>query len=157
MSSDTDNSSQLESESGHVQIAVDVAAAYTRGPARVLFKGKHFHWRPHEDNTRAFTKSSIIWQLGDEYKRREGDRKQYWRYSIYKKNTILVINNGSSSGLRYLRKKHKIDSHGQRIRRNSAFSSTIPSPFEVATTIAAIVINLVTRFNFLTFRYLFIR
>jgi len=154
MSSGTESSSQSESESGQVQIAADVAAAYTRGPDRVLFKGKRFNWRPHEDNTRAFTKQSVIWQLGDEYIR-DGDRKQYWRYGIYKRNIILVVDNGSSSGLRHLKKKHKINNHGERIRRN--LFSIIPSSFEAAITTAIIVTNLVTRFNFPTFRYLFIR
>src|SRR5207249_6399987 len=47
----------------------------------ILFiKAKRYDWRPHEDNTRAFTKPSIIWQLGDEYERRgNSHRKQYWR------------------------------------------------------------------------------
>jgi len=65
-----------------------------------------------------------------------------------------VVNNRSSSGLRHLKKKHKINNHGKRIERNLA--STILSPFEVAIITAIIVINLVTRFNFLIFRYLFI-
>ena len=65
-----------------------------------------------------------------------------------------MVNNGSSSGLRHLKKKHKINNHGEGIRRNSAFST---SPFEAAITTAATVTNLVTRFNFPTFRYLFIR
>ena len=73
MSSNTDDSSQSETEtelSGHIRVAVDVAAAYTRGPAQILYKGKHFDWRQHEDNTRAFVKASVIWELGDEYERR---------------------------------------------------------------------------------------
>jgi hypothetical protein len=50
MSSNTDDSSQSETETelfGHIRVAADVAAAYTRGPAQILYKGKHFDWRQH--------------------------------------------------------------------------------------------------------------
>src|ERR1700733_1672995 len=37
------------------------------GSALFVHKGKHYDWRPHEDNCRAYTKPSIIWRLSDEY------------------------------------------------------------------------------------------
>jgi hypothetical protein len=36
----------------------------------ILFtRAKHYDWRPHEDNYRAYTKPSIIWQFNDEYEK----------------------------------------------------------------------------------------
>jgi hypothetical protein len=148
MSSDIDMNDSSQSEGDvevfdQLHIPADVTAMYTRGPATVIYKGKHFDWRPHEDNTRAFAKTSVIWQLGDEYSTRGNDRNRYWRCGICKRSTILVIDDGSSSGLRHLKKKHKIDKEGQRIGNSRASQSTIPSAFEVAATAAATVTNLV--------------
>jgi hypothetical protein len=47
-----------DSDSSHsdldINIDPDVAAAYNRGPDRVVHKGKQYLWRKHRDNTRAF-------------------------------------------------------------------------------------------------------
>jgi hypothetical protein len=114
----------VRTTAGHIRVAADVAAAYTRGTAQILYKGKHFDWRQHEDNTRAFVKASVIWELGDEYERRGQDRKQYWRCGLCRKNTLLAIDGGSSSGLRHLKKKHKINSNGQRMKRDTVAEDT---------------------------------
>ena len=56
-----------------ININPDVAAAYNRGPDRVVHKGKQYLWRKHRDNARAFSqeRSSVIWFLGDEYEDRQ--------------------------------------------------------------------------------------
>jgi hypothetical protein len=43
-----------------LHIPTDVTTIYTRGPATVMYKNKHFDWRAHEDNIKAFAKTSII-------------------------------------------------------------------------------------------------
>jgi hypothetical protein len=58
---------------------------------------------------------------------------------------------GSSSGLRHLKKKHRIDKQGQRIMTKQR---TITSVLSAAATTVA---TLVTSFNVDKFRYLFIR
>jgi hypothetical protein len=134
-----------------VQVAADVAAACKRGPERVTVKGKQYVWQQHEDNQRAFTKPSVIWQLGDEYEQMgSGYRKKYWRCGLCTKTKILAMNDNSTSGLRHLKKTHKIDESGQRMDTKQ---STVTAAFAAATTVA----NLVTRFKASTFRYLFIR
>ena len=154
MSSDVemDDSSQSGTEIEPVfAIAPDVLAARKPGPAHFVHKGKHYDWRPHEDNCRAYTKPSIIWQLGDEYEKRgNSHRKQYWRCGICKNHTVLAIEGGSSSGLRHLKKQHKIDKKGLRI---GCSQRNIISAFAAAATTVA---TLVARFNADTFRYLFI-
>ena len=116
MSSDVemDDSSQSETEiEPELAIAPDVLTARKPGPAHLVHKGKHYDWRPHEDNYRAYTKPSIIWQLGDEYgKRGNSHRKQYWRCGVCRNHTVLAIEEGSSSRLRSLKKQQEI---GQRI------------------------------------------
>jgi hypothetical protein len=57
-----------------INIDPDVAAAYNRGPDRVVHKGKEYLWRKHRDNTRAFSQPSIIWFVGDEYERTGNSR-----------------------------------------------------------------------------------
>src|SRR3954470_10891529 len=80
--------------------------------------GRHpgrYSGKEHQDNTRAYSKASIIWQFGDEYERTiNGHRKKYWRCGLCNRTTILVMNDNSSSGLRHLKKRHKIDKDGQR-------------------------------------------
>jgi hypothetical protein len=81
MSSDveTDDSSQSGTEiKPVVAIAPDVLAARKPGPAHFVHKGKHYDWRPHEDNCRAYTKPSIIWQLGNEYEKRGNSRRRQY-------------------------------------------------------------------------------
>ena len=58
-SSHSDSDVELDLE---VIVAPDVLAACKRGPAHLVHKGKHYDWRPHEDNARAFSKPSVIWQ-----------------------------------------------------------------------------------------------
>ena len=69
MSSDVemDDSSQSGTEiEPELAIAPDVLATRKPGPAHFVHKGKSYDWWAHEDNCRAYTKPSIIWQLGDE-------------------------------------------------------------------------------------------
>jgi hypothetical protein len=114
-------------------------------------KGKQYVWKQHEDNQRAFTTPSVIWQLGDEYEKiGSGHRRKFWRCGLCPNTKMLAMNDNSTSGLRHLKKKHKIDKYGQRI---GIKQSTITAAFAAATTVA----NLVTRFKASTFRYLFIR
>ena len=63
---------------------------------------------------------------------------------------MLAMNDNSTSGLRHLKKKHKIDKYGQRMGTKQ---STITAAFAAATTVA----NLVTGFKASIFRYLFVR
>ena len=75
------DSSHSESELPQqlVEVDVTVAAAYKPGPQRLTYKGKQYIWKHHEDNCRAFTKPSVIWQLGDEYRRTGSDQEtRYW-------------------------------------------------------------------------------
>ena len=62
---------------------------------------------------------------------------------------MLAMNDNSTSGLRNLKKKHKIDKYGQRMGTKQ---STITAAFAAATAVA----NLVTGFKASTFRYLFV-
>src|SRR5271156_1843990 len=61
--------SQSETEPDQISIPADITAAYKRGPPQVVYKGNQFTWKQHHDNERAFTRSSVIWQLGDEYEK----------------------------------------------------------------------------------------
>ena len=117
-----------------------------------MHKGKQYLWRKHRDNTRAFSQPSVIWFLGDEYERTGNSRqKRFWRCGICKGTTMLACRGGSSSGLRHLKKKHRIDKQGQRIMTNQRAITSVLSA--TATTVA----TLVTSFNVNKFRYLFIR
>ena len=74
-----------------INIDPDVAAAYNRGPDRVVHKGKQYLWRKHRDNTRAFSQPSVIWFLGDEYERTGNSRqKRFWRCGLCKGTTMLA-------------------------------------------------------------------
>jgi hypothetical protein len=109
------DSSHSESEPEglqHVRVAADVAAACKRGPKRLKVKGKQYVWKQHEDNQRAFITPSVIWQLGDEYKKiGSGHRRKFWRCGLCLNIKILIINDNFTSGLRYLKKKYKIDKY----------------------------------------------
>jgi hypothetical protein len=121
-----------------INIDPDVAAAYNRGPDRVVHKGKQYLWRKHRDNTRAFSQPSVIWFLGDEYERTGNSRqKRFWRCGRCKGTTMLACGGGSSSGLRHLKKKHRIDKQGQ---QTATKQRTITSVlFAAATTVATLV------------------
>ena len=63
MSSDVemDDSSQSGTEiEPELAIAPDILTTRKPGPAHFVHKGKHYDWRAHEDNCRAYTKPSII-------------------------------------------------------------------------------------------------
>ena len=140
------DSSHSESELPQqlVEVDVTVAAAYKPGPQRLTYKGKQYIWKHHEDNCRAFTKPSVIWQLGDEYRRTGSDQEvRYWRCGLCKTTTLLAMTDNSSTGLRHLKRKRKIDKNGQRIDRTQ---STVAAAFAAATAVANTAANLVTRF-----------
>jgi hypothetical protein len=59
---------------------------------------------PHEYNQRAFTKPSVIWQRGDEYKRIGGYRTKYWLCGLCARTTVLTMTDNSTTGLRHLKK-----------------------------------------------------
>jgi hypothetical protein len=89
--------------------------AYRRGPPHLMHKGNLYTRKEHQDNTRAYSKASIIWQFGDEYARTvNGQQKKYWRCGLRDRTTILVMSDNSSSGLRHLKKNHGIDKDRQR-------------------------------------------
>src|SRR5271156_3617394 len=105
------DSDSLPSNSS-INIDPKIAAAYTRGLERVVVKGTTYLWQQHPDNTRAFTKPSVIWLLGDEYERiNNSQNKRFWRCGICKKIIILAYDHLSSSALRHLKKKHNINRH----------------------------------------------
>jgi hypothetical protein len=64
-------------------------------------KGKQYIRKQHDDNERAFTKSSTIWQLGDEYEKLgNGHQKKNWRCGLCStKTTMLAMKDSSSAGL----------------------------------------------------------
>lgn len=96
-------------------------------------KGNVYTRKKHQDNTRACSKASIIWEFGDEYERTvEGHQRKYWRCGLCKRTTLLVMTDNSSSGLRHLKKKHKIDKDG----KQTWSQSTIAATFATATTVA---------------------
>jgi hypothetical protein len=69
----------------------DVAVACKRGPERASFEGKQYVWKAHEDNQRAFTKPSVIRQLGDEYEKVDSSyRRKYWRCGLRTKINEII-------------------------------------------------------------------
>jgi hypothetical protein len=108
--------SDLEmSDSSQSDSEPNTDVAYRRGPPHLMHKGNLHTRKEHQDNTRAYSKASIIWQFGDEYARTvNGQQKKYWRCGLCDRTTILVMSDNSSSGLRHLKKNHKIDKDGQR-------------------------------------------
>ena len=61
-------------------------------PERASFKGKQYVWKAHEDNQRAFTKPSVIWQLGDEYEKvGSGYRRKYLCCGLCTKTNEEII------------------------------------------------------------------
>ena len=61
---------------------------------------------------------------------------------------MLVIQKGTSSALRHLKKGHKINKQGRRIRADQMIT------VEAATIVAQTIAQVVSRFNANTFRYL---
>jgi hypothetical protein len=70
------------------------------------------------------------------------------RCGICKKTKMLVIQKGTSSALRHLKKDHKINKQGRRIRTDQMIT------VEAATIVAQTIAQVVSRFNANTFRYL---
>lgn len=104
-----------------VEVDIAVTAAYKPGPQRLTYKSKQYIWKHLEDNCRAFTKPSIIWQLRDECRRTGSNQgMRYWRCELCKTTTLLAMTDNSSTGLRHLKKKRKIDENGQRIDRTQS-------------------------------------
>ena len=56
-------------------------------------KGKQYVWEQHEDNQRAFTTPSVIWQLGDQYEKiGSGYQRKYWRCGLCTNTKMLAMN-----------------------------------------------------------------
>ena len=120
MSSDVEmNSSDVEmSDSDQSGNGSNTLRAYKRGPERLMHKGDLYTRKQHQDATRAFTKSSIIWKFGDEYEKGGNSRQRVksWRCELCNKTTLLVMTDNSSSGLRHLKNKHNIDKNRKAIQ-----------------------------------------
>jgi hypothetical protein len=101
-------------------------------------KGKEYQRRY---GTRAARAPSVIWNTGEEYER---NGKKHWRCGICKNDKVLAINSGTSSALRHLKQRHKIDKAGQRIQKNPP---TVIQALSVAGKVAKTVAHVVTRFN----------
>jgi hypothetical protein len=114
-------------------------------PERVVHNSKEYTRRC---DSRAAETPSVIWLIGEEYQR---NNHKFWRCGLCKKNKLLAIDKGTTSALRHLRKDHRIDKAGRRIKTDQ---KTVTSTM---TAVAQNVAQLVTRFNADTFRYLFIR
>jgi hypothetical protein len=117
----------------------------TPAPERIVHKCKEYVRRPA---IRAAETPSVIWYLGEEYER---NKQKFWRCGICKKNKMLAIDNGTSSALRHLKKDHRIDNKGRRMKTKQ------PTIIEALTTVTQNVAQVITRFNANTFRYLLIR
>jgi hypothetical protein len=70
---------------------------------RVVVKDKEYL---HHSGLRAANEPSVIWRLGEEYKR---NKQKFWRCGICNKNKMLAIEGGTSSVLRHLKKDHNLD------------------------------------------------
>jgi hypothetical protein len=82
-------------------------------PDRIVVKGKEYL---HHPGLRAANEPSVIWRLGEEYKR---NKQKFWRCGICNKNKMLAIKGGTSSALRHLKKDHNLDKQGKRIKKNN--------------------------------------
>lgn len=138
-----------DSDSSNESLNIDpsILASVTQGRPRVIFKGKEYQRYYGARATRA---PSVIWSTGEEYER---NGKKHWRCGICKTDKMLAISSGTSSALRHLKQRHKIDKAGQRIQKQP----TIVEALSVAGKVAKTVAHVVTRFNLHTFRYLLVR
>jgi hypothetical protein len=130
---------------GGITVSGRVPTNYCQ-PCRVVHKCKESTRRP---GIRAAETPSIIWLVGEEYKRK---KYKFWRCDICKKNKLLAIDKGISSALRHFKKDHKIDKRGRRIVSKGQWTIV-----ETLTIVTQNVAQVVTRFNVNTFRYLLIR
>ena len=128
-----------------IDLDPSLLSCVTPAPERVIHKCKEYTRRPA---IRATETPSIIWYLGEKYKR---NKHKFWRYGICKNNKILAMDKGTSSALRHLRRHHRIDKKGRRIQTKQ------PIIAEAFTAVGKTVAQVVTRFNTNTFRYLLIR
>jgi hypothetical protein len=86
-----------------------IVASVTPAPEQVIHKYREYLRHP---GIRAAETPSVIWSVGEEYRR---NKKKYWRCGICKKTKMLAIDKGTTSALRHLRRDHKIDKKGRRI------------------------------------------
>jgi hypothetical protein len=86
-----------------------ILASVTPAPERVVYKYKEYLRRPGLRNTEIFL---VIWSIREEYER---NKNKFWRCGIYKITRMLVIDNGTSSAIRHLKKDYKINKKGRRI------------------------------------------
>ena len=142
MSSDTEMSG---SDSPVLNLDPAITASVRPGPERAVYNHREYIRHPR---IRATQDPSVIWDLREEYER---NHKRFWRCGICKKTKMLVIQKGTSSALRHLKKDHKINKQGRRIRTDQMII------VEVATIVAQTIAQVVSRFNANTFRYLLIR
>ena len=142
MSSDTEMSG---SDLPILNLDPAITASVRPGPERAVYNHREYIRHPE---IRTAQDPSVIWNLGEEYER---NHKRFWRCGICKKTKMLATQKGTSSSLRHLKKDHKIDKQGRRIRTGQV---TI---VEAATIAAQTVAQVVTRFNANPFRYLLIR
>jgi hypothetical protein len=100
-----------DSSLGHA-IELDPSPLSSIKPAseRVLYNCKEYTRRC---GIRAAETPSIIWLIGEEYRR---NNNKFWRCGLCKKNKLLAIDKGITSALRHLNKDHRIDKAGRRIK-----------------------------------------
>jgi hypothetical protein len=79
-----------------------IAARVHPGPERVVHKYKEYVRHP---GIRAVQDPSVIWSLGEEYRR---NKETFWRCGICNKTEMLAIQRGTSSALRHLTFLHFI-------------------------------------------------
>ena len=139
MSSDTEMSG---SDSPVLNLDPAITASVRPGPERAVCNHREYIRHP---GICAAQDPSVIWDLGEEYER---NHKRFWRCGICKKTKMLVIQKGASSALRHLKKGHKIDKQGRRIRTDQMII------VEAATIVAQTIAQVVSLFNANTFRYL---
>jgi hypothetical protein len=85
--SSSDEMSDPDSSSLEPSVDLDpaIAASVHPGPERVIHKCKEYIRHP---GIRAAQDPSVIWSLGEEYKR---NKERFWRCGICKKAKMLVI------------------------------------------------------------------
>jgi hypothetical protein len=82
MSLDTEMS---DSDSLILNLDSAITASIRLGPERAVYNYREYIRHP---GIRAAQDPSIIWNLGEEYKR---NHMRFWRYGICKKTKILII------------------------------------------------------------------
>jgi hypothetical protein len=135
-----------DSSLGHaIKLDPSLLSNIKPAPERVLYNGKEYTRRC---GIRVAETPSVIWLIGEKYRR---NNHKFWRYRLCKKNKLLAIDKGITLALRHLNKDHRIDKTGRRIKTNQR------TLIKTVTAVAQNVVQIITRFNADTFRYLFIR